>query len=207
MKSPSHTILVDHYQNCFRKHGDNHLGVDWPNAQDAELRYRVALEIVKDKTIKPSILDVGCGTAGMLDYARQLGIPLNYVGLDLGELFVEKCREKFPKINFYHIDLLQDSDQIPNFDYLLLNGVFTEKRELSFEEMWEYCKQMITVCFAKAKIGMAFNVMSKFVDWERDDLFHLSHDLLADFLTREVSRNYVIRNDYGLYEYYVYLYK
>ena len=49
--------------------------------------------------------------------------------------------------------------------------------------------------------------MSKNVDWERDDLFHLSHDLLSDFLCRKITRNYIIRNDYGLYEYTVYLFK
>ena len=48
--------------------------------------------------------------------------------------------------------------------------------------------------------------MSKQVDWERDDLFHLPLDLLADYLTRNLSRHFVIRNDYGLYEYTVYVY-
>lgn len=49
--------------------------------------------------------------------------------------------------------------------------------------------------------------MSKDVDWEREDLFHLSLDELSNFLTKEVSRNFIIRNDYGLYEYTTYLYK
>jgi hypothetical protein len=87
-----------------------------------------------------------------------------------------------------------------------MNGVFTEKRSLSFEEMWRYVQSMLTRAFELTSVGMAFNVMSKHVDWERDDLFHLPLDLLAEFLTRSVSRHYVIRNDYGLYEYTVYVY-
>jgi hypothetical protein len=60
--------------------------------------------------------------------------------------------------------------------------------------------------FAKARAGIAFNVMTAQADWERNDLFHLPLDRLSDFLTRELSRHFVIRNDYGLYEYTTYLY-
>ena len=49
--------------------------------------------------------------------------------------------------------------------------------------------------------------MTKHVDWERDDLFHLPFDTLAAVLKKEISRHFVISNDYGLYEYTVYVYK
>lgn len=39
-------------------------------------------------------------------------------------------------------------------------------------------------------ICIAFNIMSKHVDCERDDLFHLSLDALALFLSKEISMNY-----------------
>jgi len=45
------------------------------------------------------------------------------------------------------------------------------------------------------------------VDWEREDLFHLSLDSLAGFLVKELGRDFVIRNDYGLYEYTTYVYR
>ena len=66
---------------------------------------------------------------------------------------------------------------------------------------------MLMRVFAKARKGVAFNVMSKSVDWERDDLFHLSADRLITFLTKSLSRHFIIRNDYGLYEYTTYVYK
>jgi len=78
---------------------------------------------------------------------------------------------------------------------------------LSFEEMLSYFKESVTRVFNKAKIAIAFNVMSPYVDWEREDLFHLSLDVLAGFLVKELSRDFVIRNDYGLYEYTAYVYR
>jgi len=56
-------------------------------------------------------------------------------------------------------------------------------------------------------MGVAFNVMSKHVDWERDDLFHLPFDTLARYLIASLTRNFVIRSDYGLYEYTTYIYR
>jgi hypothetical protein len=49
--------------------------------------------------------------------------------------------------------------------------------------------------------------MSHHVDWQRDDLFHLPFDTLAAFLRTEVSRHFLFRADYGLYEYTVYVYR
>ena len=88
-----------------------------------------------------------------------------------------------------------------------MNGVFTEKANLSYEKMYDYFKNMIKIIFQKVNTGMAFNVMSKQVDWERENLFHLPYDDLASFLTKHISRNYIIRNDYGLYEYTTYVFK
>ena len=96
---------------------------------------------------------------------------------------------------------------MPTFDYVVLNGVFTYKGDLSFDEMLAYSQAVISKVFDRARIGIAFNVTPKQVDWERDDLFHLPFDVVAWFLTKNISRNFVIRHDYGLYEYTVYVYR
>ena len=88
-----------------------------------------------------------------------------------------------------------------------MNGVFTQKRNLSFGEMLEYFKDVVRHTMPKAKIGIAFNVMTKHVDWERAELFHLPFDTLAGFLRNEVSTDFAIRNDYGLYEYTTYVFR
>jgi hypothetical protein len=73
--------------------------------------------------------------------------------------------------------------------------------------MLDYFERTLSATFAKAERGIAFNVMSKHVDWERTDLFHLPFDTLARILIRALTRNFVIRNDYGLYEYTTYVYR
>jgi SAM-dependent methyltransferase len=200
--------IIEHYESCLRAHGDNHRGVDWPNADDARTRYRVMLELVRQPVTAPvRLLDLGCGASHLYEYLNETQrADVDYAGIDLSPEFIRLCRKKFPNRSYFCLDILDADVDVPKFDYVVMNGVFTEKRSLSFEEMWSYVQSMLTRAFELASVGMAFNVMSKHVDWERDDLFHLPLDLLAEFLTRSVSRHYVIRNDYGLYEYTVYVY-
>ena len=130
-----------------------------------------------------------------------------YAGLDISQKFIDLCKTKFPLVPFYCADILEDRSPLPVSDYMVMNGVFTEKRELSFDEMYAYFTAMLLKAFPLVKRGLAFNVMSKAVDWEREDLFHLPLDMLQDFLVKHVSRHFIIRNDYGLYEYTVYVYR
>jgi SAM-dependent methyltransferase len=201
--------IIAHYEDCLDKHGDTHLGVDWPNPTDALIRYQVMLDIIREKMLsRVSLLDFGCGAAHL--YAYILANNLSYIeysGLDLSEKFINLARQKYPGIKYYCLDILQSSVRLPEFDYIVFNGVFTEKRELSHDEMWEYFKQVILKTSKLARRGIAFNLMSSHVDWERDDLFHVPMDKLAAFLVQEVSRDFVIRNDYRLYEYTTYVYR
>jgi hypothetical protein len=183
--------------------------VDWPNKKEAETRYAVMLDVIREKGPRfVSLLDFGCGASHLYEYILRNSIQgIDYAGLDLSAKFIGLSRTKFPHLTFYVADVLIDDRQIPVFDYVVLNGVFTEKRDLTFDDMFAYFRSMLPKVFSKARSGVAFNVMSTQVDWQREDLFHLPFDTLATFLRREVTRNFVFRADYGLYEYTTYLYK
>jgi SAM-dependent methyltransferase len=201
--------IIEHYEACLAKYGDTHLGVDWPKVEDAETRYRVMLEVIrKPRPAVVRLLDFGCGASHLYEYmvaGRVAGIE--YTGLDLSPRFVELSRKKFPHNSYICADILEDPEAIPSCDYVVMNGVFTEKRGLAFDEMLAYFERTLSAAFSKAEMGVAFNVMSKHVDWERDDLFHLPFDTLARFLIASLTRNFVIRSDYGLYEYTTYVYR
>lgn len=201
--------IIEHYEACLAQHGDSHLGVDWPNATDADLRYRVMLDLPGPPSDTPvSLLDFGCGAAHLYDYIQQRGLTnIEYIGLDASHEFIDLCRHKHPQLQFHAVDVLATDMPLPEVDYIVMNGVLTEKRGLSLEDMQQYMQRLLLRVFPAARIGLAFNVMSKHVDWERDDLFHVPFDLLADFLKRSVSRHFQFRADYGLYEYTTYVYR
>lgn len=198
--------LMVHYESCFARYGDCARGVDWPDTESAHTRYRVMTEVMQAPDAE--LLDFGCGAAHLLDYLHASGRnDVRYRGVDLSPVFIDHCRAKYPGVSFDCIDALAGGTTLPEADYIVLNGLFTERCGIPVEEMFAAMSDLLEVVFARARIGIAFNVMSKYVDWERDDLFHLPYDDLARFVVARLSRHHVIRADYGLYEYTAYVYK
>ena len=208
MKKDYFTI-AEHYRSCFEKFGDSHKGVDWPNLEDAEKRYSVMMSVIPDD-LQVRVLDFGCGLGHLLEHIENQSFSnVNYTGLDINQESIDACLKKFPEHKFLCGDILGDGleELEETYDVIIINGVFTVKRDLSFEDMWSFVKSCISILWEYTNNRMIFNVMSSHVDWEREDLFHLPIDLLADFLCEKISRDFVIRNDYQLYEYATIIYK
>jgi SAM-dependent methyltransferase len=183
--------IVEHYESCLAKHGDNHLGVDWPNEEDARTRYQVMYGVAKD--YPASFLDYGCGVGGFLyEFGRSFhSWPSHndYFGYDKSAKMIEWCRKKHPDFQFSDVNY-------PKSDYVIMNGVFTEKRGITFGQMWGMVQAELLEVWAKTRKGLAFNVMAYHVDYEKDHLFHLPMDLMANFVAKNMSRKFVIRNEY-----------
>ena len=167
------------------------------------------LDVIREPGRAVDLLDFGCGLAGLLDVLVAEGPgTVTYAGLDVSDWFIAACRMRHPGVPFYLMDVLSDDmSTLPDFDYVVMNGIFTYRGTRSESEMVTYLQTLIALMFAKARIGLAFNVMSKHVDWERDELFHMPMDPLLTFLARTVTRHMVVRHDYGWFEYTVYLYR
>ncbi len=198
--------LSAHYDRCFERYGDCAQGMDWPDAEGARLRYGVMADLLSEPGAE--VLDLGCGAGHFWEYLQATGrTDLRYRGIDLSDTMVRHCCAKFPGIPFERADVLTDPSRLGKVDYAVLNGVLTEKLTADHDAMFGAARQLLTTVFGAVRRGMAFNVMSKHVDWERDDLFHLPYDDMARFVVQDLSRRHVIRADYGLYEYTVYVFK
>jgi hypothetical protein len=207
MDNEKYKEIYIHYEQCFEKYGDTNLGVDWPNADDANKRYKIMLDIVNYFEKKNyTILDFGAGCSALYNYILQNDINLCYSALDISSKYCSYIKTKYPNIDVYNLDILKDST-IPNFDFVVLNGVFTEKRNLSEDEMWNFLTQIIIKLFQKTNKGICFNIMTPVVDWKDDKLFYLSFDKLGKFLKENISRHFIINQSYGLWEYTIYVFK
>lgn len=200
--------IIKYCEKCFEDNGDTNNGVGWPNHEDALKRYSVMLDIIPDKYSSASLLDLGCGLAHLYEYILNNKYNIKYNGVDMSEKFFSFCKNKFPEVNFMCLDILKDDIYaIPKVDFIVMNGLFTHKGSMEFTEMENYLHEMLIKTFSMADKGIAFNVMSKIVDWEKDYLFHMPIDQLVKFIAKNLSRNFVIRHDYDTYDYTVYVYK
>jgi len=209
MSEADYTALIKFCEEMLEKHGDNYLGVGWTkDPRYAALRYQIMLEVIRPAGAPIELLDFGCGASHLYEYIISRGIPnIKYSGLDLSPKMLELSRRKHPEVTYYHLDLLDGEADLPSFDYVIMNGIFTYKGPLSYQSMLDYWQRLLVRVFDFVRVGLAFNVMSKYVDWERADLFHLPLDVMAELVTKRLSCHFVLRHDYGLWEYTVYVYR
>ena len=209
MKNPGYHVIKEHYEKRLAEFGPNHRGVDWPDAEDLRTRFSVMLDVIRDGDRPCSLLDLGCGVGLLLDHlaGRGSGETVSYSGLDISGAMIHEAREKHPSAAFEVRDVLLDPLPEESVDYVVLNGVLTEKLSLSQDAMAQFAERLLTAAFRACRKGIAFNVMNVHVDWMREDLFHWSLDACASFIIKRLSRHMVMRMDYGLYEYAVYVYR
>ena len=197
-------------EEVLREHGDSHLGAGYTRTVgEATSQYALMLEVVRETKVPVQVLDFGCGLAHMLDHinARPDLAHIRYSGLDLSQDFLDAARLRHPEADLFLLDALANEEALSEYDYIILNGVFNYRGELGYDEAKAYWQSLVALVFRHARQGIAFNNMSKHVDWERDDLFHLPFDEMASFVKANLSRHFVIRHDYPAFEYTTYVYR
>lgn len=203
-----HRSIIAHYEDCLRSHGDGARAVDWKSAEDAARRYDVMLGLVRDPAHPASLLDFGCGLGALRAHAERAGFgALRYTGLEASAEFAMAARSRNPGTEILRLDVLAEGAVLPDFDYIVMNGIFTRRQDLTVPAMEQYMQRLLAVLFKSCRVGLAFNVMSKFVDWEGEALFHPDPGALLTFIGATLTRHFVLRNDYGLHETTFYLYR
>ena len=202
-------VIAAACEEDLRKYGDSFRGVGYTkSACEAEARYALMLGVIRDADAPASVLDFGCGLGHLFDYIQRHALShLLYTGLDISNAYLSVARDRHPEVEFIQMDVLESDRDLPDYDYVLLNGIFNYRGPLAEERMRQYWQDLLLVTYRHAMRGLAFNVMSTIVDWERADLFHLPFDVMAQFVGRNLSRHFIIKHDYRAYEYTTYIYR
>lgn len=227
-KKLDYRCLYEHYEKCFSKYGDTFKGVDWNSFESTQVRYQVMLDIIgawkisqlilinnlndlsNEQSIDYSILDIGCGCGHLYEYILKNNIKgLTYNGTDISKIFIDCCKSKYPEVNFFESNILENNSNSnkETYDFAIMNGIFTEKRHLSDNVMFNFLCKMIESSFSLVKKGIAFNIICPYVDWKSSSLFYLSYDKVIEFIRKNISKRIQIKHDYGMWEYTVYVFK
>ncbi|MFM8304762.1 MAG: class I SAM-dependent methyltransferase [Actinomycetota bacterium] len=193
-------------------HGpDTPLGVGWTRAFLG--RYEAMFDLIRwdrgrDADAPVVLADLGCGAGHFYEFVQQRADwEFDYTGIDISTAFLDASRARFPEAQFVELDILKHQGPLPEFDYVIANGLLNSKGELSWDAMWDYSKRLIRAAYSMTRRGLAFNVMTTHLDWERPDLFHVAFDDMATFVRAELSHHFVFRQDYGAFEYTIYVYR
>lgn len=204
----SYGRIVEHYEELLAQHGDSLHSVGWPKEQAARVRFGVMADLFRGAPEGWTLLDFGCGASHFYEHlAAQGRLPKTYTGLDMSEKFIRVSEKKFPDNKYICRDVLADPLPGPVADYAVANGLFTYKGGMDAAAMREHMRRMLAAIYPLCGVGMAFNVMSPYVDWRDETLFYEPVQSVMDFVAEHLSRHFVVRHDYGLFEYTVYVYR
>ena len=196
--------VVEHYENQLARFGPTAQGMDWKDEASQELRFRVLCEVCD--LAGRSVHDVGCGAGHLHDFLRRKGIATDYTGSDASSRMLESARRLYPKARFEALDLRQGSPA-ERWDVVLCSGLFTVKLAHTDEAWWRFVRETLRRMFDMCRVAIAFNLMSDRVDWRTKDLYYASPGAVLDFCRAELSRWVILRHDYPLHEYTVYVYR
>jgi SAM-dependent methyltransferase len=210
LKSVISQMMKKHYESTFQRHGPNSAGVDWgKDVEKAILRYKIMLAVLDSEPTKkvPTLLDVGCGYGGLQIYAQQTGIKTQYTGIDVASNMIAWGRDHVKPAEFIEGDFLNTAFSENSFDYIICNGILTQKLESSLLDMDHYAKMLINKMYSLCKKAIAFNIMSTSVNYFSPNLYYKHPAEILTYCLSEISKKVKIDHSYGLYEFTVYLYK
>lgn len=199
--------LREHYARRFAEHGATSEGVDWgPDEARMLLRYEKMLALLRPGQAPVSLLDVGCGFGGLRRFAAERGHELDYTGIDVADTLVAWARENQDGGTYEVADVLEYAPG-RRFDYVVCNGILTQKLGAPGLEMDRYAGRVIRRLFELCEVGAAFNVMSTKVNFFADNLYYRNPAELLAWCLTELTPSVRLDHAYPLYEYTLYLYR
>ncbi|HEV2100849.1 MAG TPA: class I SAM-dependent methyltransferase [Stellaceae bacterium] len=205
MRQDLHEIVAD-YEDMLAKRGAILAGVGWSSASDLALRYTTLLSQIDFRRFSRErplrLVDLGCGPGFLLDYlaGNDLLDLVDYTGVDVSQVGLDHARRRWPRQRFELRDVREQPFRAGEFDFCMICGVFSSRCGISFEAMRELAQATLRALWPSLALGLAFNVYSKDVDYEREDLFHWSLDEMMGFCRKNLSRHVSFRLDGGLWD-------
>lgn len=182
------------YNKLFDNYGNSPNAVKARDSKQQYLRFKELVDIICLKN-NDKILDVGCGLGDLSEYLRERKFKVEYLGVDFVDGFINSARKHYgdSKTKFLRLDI-KNQDFPKKYDWLILSGLFNDRKKNSNKFMLKIIQKM----FRSSKKGIAFNSLSKYVDYEDKSLFYSHPDKITQFCIKNLSKYVVLKTNYQL---------
>jgi SAM-dependent methyltransferase len=189
------------YSRGLASHGTAPKSVGWKDERSQVLRFHKLATLVSGEDAPADAItvnDLGCGYGALFDFLDALPeVTLaSYQGYDLSEDMLAAARlATDDRASFF-----QAATATVEADYSFVSGTFNVKGTAP-DSVWSaYVHDTIAELFAMSRRGMAFNVLTSYVDFRKPDLFYADPAVFLDYCKRELSPYVTLLHDYPLYE-------
>lgn len=191
--------LLSFYNYHWEKFGDRPEALRWtPKGQLR--RYHTFLDIAPDLNGR-TVLDYGCGTAGLYGFLKRRNIHVQYTGVDINENFINVAKIKYPECALKVMSIDEESLE-GYFDYIFICGVFN----LRVPGVQDDLRNSLVGLFKHCNKGLALNALSSHAPVKDPELNYTSPEGMVKFAIENLSpsvalRHDLIENDFTLFVY------
>lgn len=190
-----------HYRSLVQRYGDSHEAAQYSSRESQEARFAVLAEV--GDLQQQRVLDFGCGCGQLAGFLNSRGVRCYYTGVDVVDEFFSIAGQKFPEHRFGPWADFESE----RFDYAVVSGVFNNR----VEDNQKFFESTIELLLKKVDKGIAFNLMSHYVDFEDPGLWYTHPEDVFSYLKRltpfvTLRHDYLVKSGTPAFEYTVYAY-
>lgn len=188
------------YADRLRQHGERREALASGPVERQRTRFEALLGV--GELAGKSVLDLGCGLGELYRFLGERGVEVDYTGYDISPELIEAAARRYPEASFEVRDI-QESGIPGEFDYIVSSQTFNQR--LTHGDNQALVEDVLRRCFARARAGVAFDFLTSYVDFREDHLYYYEPERLFAF-GKSLTRRVVLRHDYPLFEFMLYLY-
>jgi SAM-dependent methyltransferase len=186
------------YTENLAAHGRSARALGWRDEDARVLRYEVMAHVLGDDTGPLTVIDWGCGYGGLFTHlqdTRRLDVS-RYDGYDLSaEMIAAASHLPADRVRLFQTDAVADEA-----DYAFVSGTFNVRYEATDADWFAYITSTLDSLWGHSRKGLAFNLLSTYVDWREPHLFYGDPAVFFDYCTRKFSKWVSVFHDYPLFE-------
>jgi SAM-dependent methyltransferase len=189
------------YTSNLEEHGIDSRAVGWPTQASQLLRFEKLAYLLEadDHAGDVTVNDWGCGYGAMFGFleSRLRNRFTRYYGYDISP---EMLRAARGHVDDSRAELIESDRVTHDADYTFVSGTFNVRLDATEDTWGEYVRGVLREIAARSRRGFAFNLLTTYVDWRKDDLFYADPTEWFTFCRSELCRHVTLLHDYPLYE-------
>jgi SAM-dependent methyltransferase len=186
------------YTQNLAEHGPSARAIGWRDDETRVMRYDVLANVLNGDCGPLTAIDWGCGYGGLFTYltgSRAIDVT-RYDGYDLSAEMIATASQLAPnRVRLFQSDLVGD-----DADYAFVSGTFNVRYDASDDQWLSYVHDVLDSLWSHATKGIAFNLLSTYVDWQEPHLYYGDPRAFFDRCKRRYSKKVALFHDYPLYE-------
>ncbi len=193
------------YTDNIKEHGIDAKSVGWGTKEKQDLRFEKLMGVILDRDTDLTINELGCGYGELINFCIGRNMKISkYFGYDLSAEMIKVANNYIGGPN---VKLFQSRVLKTKADYTIASGIFNVKFD-ERKENWEiYIFDTIKHIYDNSIKGISFNFLSKYVDWEKKDLYYADPALIFNFCKANLSEKVNLIHDYNLFEFTIHVLK